>query len=174
MGRMFGSRRFMVPEEFELGAPLDQRTTVFTLGRLVRHFTTHLTEDTGCFDGPAGFAAVVAQAGEPAPEDRFPTVAALPRPGTRRVITRNRGRVAARLGWGGCLRRHGRASAPGACWRRSAGECHILMLMTLISAESTGVPHRIPTDNPALHGTIWTDARMASRPVTRLYAGETG
>lgn len=76
MGRMFGSRRFMAPEELELGAPLDQRTTVFTLGRLVRHFTTRLTEDAGCFDGPAGLAAVVAQAVEPAPEDRFPTVAA--------------------------------------------------------------------------------------------------
>lgn len=76
MGRMFGSRRFMAPEEFRLGAPLDQRTTVFTLGRLVRHFTTRLTEDTGYFDGPAALAAVVAQAVEPAPEDRFPTVAA--------------------------------------------------------------------------------------------------
>ena len=62
MGRMFGSRRFMAPEEFELGAPLDQRTTVFTLGRLVRHFTTHLTEDAGHFDGPDALAAVVAQA----------------------------------------------------------------------------------------------------------------
>ena len=76
MGRMFGSRRFMAPEEFEFGAPLDQRTTVFTLGRLVRHFTTRLTEDAGCFGGPAGLGAVVAQAVEPAPEDRFPTVAA--------------------------------------------------------------------------------------------------
>jgi serine/threonine-protein kinase len=76
MGRMFGSRRFMAPEEFEFGAPLDQRTAVFTLGRLVRHFTTRLTEDAGCFDGPTGLAAVVAQAVEPAPEDRFPTVAA--------------------------------------------------------------------------------------------------
>ena len=76
MGRMFGSSRFMAPEEFELGAPLDQRTTVFTLGRLVRNFTTRLTEDIGYFDGPDGLAAVVAQAVEPAPEDRFPTVAA--------------------------------------------------------------------------------------------------
>lgn len=76
MGRMFGSSRFMAPEEFEFGALLDQRTTVFTLGRLVRHFTTRLTEDTGCFGGPAGLAAVVAQAVKPAPEDRFPTVAA--------------------------------------------------------------------------------------------------
>lgn len=76
MGRMFGSSRFMAPEEFELGALLDQRTTVFTLGRLVRHFTTRLTEDTGCFEGPEALAAVVAQAVAPAPEDRFPTVAA--------------------------------------------------------------------------------------------------
>lgn len=76
MGRMFGSSRFMAPEEFELGAALDQRTTVFTLGRLVRHFTTRLTEDAGCFNGPARLAAVVAQAVEPAPDDRFPTVAA--------------------------------------------------------------------------------------------------
>jgi serine/threonine protein kinase, bacterial len=76
MGRMFGSSRFMAPEEFEFGALLDQRTTVFTLGRLVRHFTTRLTEDAERFDGPAGLAAVIAQAVEPAPEDRFPTVAA--------------------------------------------------------------------------------------------------
>jgi serine/threonine-protein kinase len=76
MGRMFGSARFMAPEEFELGAPLDQRTTVFTLGRLVRHFTTRLTENVGCFDGSAALAAVVAQAVQLAPDDRFPTVAA--------------------------------------------------------------------------------------------------
>jgi serine/threonine-protein kinase len=33
MGRMFGSSRFMAPEEFERGARIDERTTVFTLGR---------------------------------------------------------------------------------------------------------------------------------------------
>ena len=33
MGRMFGSSRFMAPEEFELGATIDERTTVFTMGR---------------------------------------------------------------------------------------------------------------------------------------------
>jgi serine/threonine protein kinase, bacterial len=76
MGRMFGSSRFMAPEEFELGALLDQRTTVFTLGRMAWHFTTRLTEDAGSFDGPPGLAAVIARAVRPAPEDRFPTVAA--------------------------------------------------------------------------------------------------
>lgn len=87
MGRMFGSRRFMAPEEFELGAPLDQRTTVFTLGRLVRHFTTRLTEDAGCFDGPAGLAAVVAQAVEdPANPHQDPAdVPDAHRPGARRA-----------------------------------------------------------------------------------------
>ena len=30
---MFGSTRFMAPEEFELGARIDERTTVFNLGR---------------------------------------------------------------------------------------------------------------------------------------------
>lgn len=35
MGRMFGSTRFMAPEEFERGARIDEQTTVFTLGRTV-------------------------------------------------------------------------------------------------------------------------------------------
>ena len=33
MGRMFGSSRFMAHEEFERGARIDERTTVFTMGR---------------------------------------------------------------------------------------------------------------------------------------------
>lgn len=36
-GRMFGSARFMAPEETEAGAELGQRTTVFVLGRLLAH-----------------------------------------------------------------------------------------------------------------------------------------
>ena len=38
MGRMFGSTRFMAPEEFERGARIDERTTVFTLGRMISVF----------------------------------------------------------------------------------------------------------------------------------------
>ena len=38
MGRMFGSSRFMAPEEFALGATIDQRTTVFNLGRAAALF----------------------------------------------------------------------------------------------------------------------------------------
>ena len=35
MGRMFGSTRFMAPEEFQLDALIDERTTTFTMGRCV-------------------------------------------------------------------------------------------------------------------------------------------
>ena len=33
MGRMFGSTRFMAPEEFERGELINERTTIFTMGR---------------------------------------------------------------------------------------------------------------------------------------------
>ena len=74
MGRMFGSSRFMAPEEFELGAPLDARTTVFTLGRLVRHFGTGLTEDLARFCGGEVAADVVDRATRPVRRERFASV----------------------------------------------------------------------------------------------------
>ncbi len=75
MGRMFGSTRFMAPEELELGATIDQRTTVFTLGQLVTHFGTRLTEELGSFVGSPAAAEVLRRACRPEPSDRFPTVA---------------------------------------------------------------------------------------------------
>ncbi|MGP9681904.1 hypothetical protein [Brachybacterium sp. AOP3-A1-3] len=77
MGRMFGASRFMAPEEFELGAPLDARTTVFTLGRLVHHFGTGLTEDLSQFCGGEDAADVIARATRPARSERFGTVGEL-------------------------------------------------------------------------------------------------
>jgi serine/threonine-protein kinase len=76
MGRMFGATRFMAPEEFELGAVIDERTTVFTLGRLAWHFGTRLTERAEDFCGPARLAGVVRDACRPAPQDRWSGVAA--------------------------------------------------------------------------------------------------
>jgi serine/threonine protein kinase, bacterial len=76
MGRMFGATRFMAPEEFELGAVIDERTTVFTLGRLVWHFATRLTEDAQDFCGPAALAEVVQRAVLPVPSGRYDSVAA--------------------------------------------------------------------------------------------------
>lgn len=67
MGRMFGSTRFMAPEEFELGARIDERTTVFALGRTVAQFLALGTEATvwlithSCDDDPARRFQTVAQ-----------------------------------------------------------------------------------------------------------------
>ncbi len=62
MGRMFGSSRFMAPEEFTLGALIDQRTSVFTMGRTARVFLgDHL---------PGPLNGVVTRACRPDPADR--------------------------------------------------------------------------------------------------------
>lgn len=76
MGRMFGSSRFMAPEEFELGAVIDERTTTFTLGRLVWHFGTRLTEAAEDFCGSADVAHVIRQACQDLPSERYATVGA--------------------------------------------------------------------------------------------------
>ena len=40
MGRMWGSSRFMSPEEFELGAVIDEITNVYTMGATAFAFIT--------------------------------------------------------------------------------------------------------------------------------------
>ena len=77
MGRMFGATRFMAPEEFQFGAPIDQRTTVFTLGRLVWHVGTRLTERAEQFCGTSAARSVVERAIAPSRKDRFDRVADL-------------------------------------------------------------------------------------------------
>ncbi len=74
MGRMFGSSRFMAPEEFQLGAPIDQRTTVYNLGRLVWHFGTRIADRADHFCGSAAVQAVVQQATNTKRVNRFDTV----------------------------------------------------------------------------------------------------
>ncbi len=74
MGRMFGSDRYMAPEELTLGATIDQRTTVFTLARLVTHFATRLTEDLDAYVGSPASGEVLRRACRPDPVDRFATV----------------------------------------------------------------------------------------------------
>ena len=66
MGRMFGSDRFMAPEEYELGARIDERTTVFTLGRTVAQLLS---------PGMESVASLIARACDPHPDGRFQTVA---------------------------------------------------------------------------------------------------
>lgn len=75
MGRMFGSTRFMAPEEFELGALIGERTTVFTLGRLVWYFGTRLTDQVEDFCGSRAVAQVIQNACRPSRAERHDSVA---------------------------------------------------------------------------------------------------
>lgn len=70
MGRMFGSTRFMAPEEFAKGALIDQRTSVFTLGRTVLVLLGDGTTDRAAFRGPTALWTVAARACQPRPEHR--------------------------------------------------------------------------------------------------------
>lgn len=75
MGRMFGSDRYMAPEEYVLGATIDQRTTVSTLARLALHFGTATTDEPTRYIGGSRRAAVLVRATSTDPADRYPDVA---------------------------------------------------------------------------------------------------
>ncbi len=76
MGRMFGSSRFMSPEEFELGARIDQRSNVFTLGRAGLWCLSEDPDALESFRGPSELLEVFQRACQPRPADRFSSVAA--------------------------------------------------------------------------------------------------
>jgi hypothetical protein len=71
--RLPGSRRYMAPEEFVRGAVIDQRTTVYNLGRTIQH----LLDSSGGWRGSTAQRAVVDQATEASPAHRIPDVAAM-------------------------------------------------------------------------------------------------
>lgn len=77
MGRMFGSTRFMAPEELTLGAQVDEATTVFNLGRAAALFLGDGSLDVDRFRGGAEFFAVTARACEVDKAQRFQSVAEL-------------------------------------------------------------------------------------------------
>jgi len=62
MGRMFGSTRFMAPEEFSLGAPIDDRTTAFVMARTALVFLADGTLDRAAFRGTDAQYAVLQEA----------------------------------------------------------------------------------------------------------------
>jgi serine/threonine-protein kinase len=72
---MFGSTRFMAPEEFVLGDRIDQRTTVFTMGRTALQFLSDGSNDPTAFRGSPALFDVIMRACRPVQQDRFPTVA---------------------------------------------------------------------------------------------------
>jgi serine/threonine protein kinase len=71
--RLPGSRRYMAPEEHLRGAVIDERTTVFNLGRTL----FHLLDSASGWRGTAAQRAVVDTATRPSPSDRFADVASL-------------------------------------------------------------------------------------------------
>ena len=77
MGQMFGSTRFMAPEEFERGALIDEQTTVFVMGRTALVFLSDGTLDPEPFRGPQALFDVARRACEPIRADRFASMTAL-------------------------------------------------------------------------------------------------
>jgi serine/threonine-protein kinase len=64
-GRLPGSTRFMAPEEFTLGGRIDERPTVFTLGRVIERFLSDVD----------AVRELALHACHPDPEGRFRAVA---------------------------------------------------------------------------------------------------
>ena len=77
MGRLFGSDRFMAPEEFEKGARVDERTTVFNLGRTAAVFLADGTLARAAVRGTDAQHGAMAAACRPDPDDRLQRVAEL-------------------------------------------------------------------------------------------------
>lgn len=75
MGRMAGSSRFMAPEEFELGATIDERTTAFTMGRTAAVLMSDNSLGRGPFRGSDHQYEVMVRCCAEDPDDRFQTVA---------------------------------------------------------------------------------------------------
>ena len=75
MGRMFGSSRFMAPEEFERGARIDERTTVFTMGRTAAVLLSDGTLERQPFRGSDALYEVVRCACCDDPSGRYHLVA---------------------------------------------------------------------------------------------------
>jgi serine/threonine protein kinase, bacterial len=76
MGCMFGSTRFMAPEEFELGALIDERTNIFVMGRTALVFLSDGTLNVNAFRGTRALFEVVARACEPERSRRCESLAA--------------------------------------------------------------------------------------------------
>lgn len=69
--RMPGSTSFMAPEEWNPGATINRRTTVFTMGRTIDHL---LRSDSGRWRGSAAVLELVDRATQPDPDLRHPSV----------------------------------------------------------------------------------------------------
>ncbi len=71
--RLPGSERYMAPEEWLRGATIDERTTVFTLGRALHH----LLDSEHGWRGRKSQRKVIDRANAPDPPERYADVASL-------------------------------------------------------------------------------------------------
>ena len=74
MGRMFGSSRFMAPEEFERGAIIDEKTTVFTMGRTVANLLSDGSLARSAFRGGDGHYSILRRACCASRDQRFASI----------------------------------------------------------------------------------------------------
>ena len=88
MGRMWGSSRFMSPEEYELGAVLDEITNVFTLGQMGFSLFTDSDRSPGVFPLGMGCYDLLMKAISPEREKRFHTIAEFEENWKREIDTR--------------------------------------------------------------------------------------
>lgn len=78
MGRMWGSARFMSPEEHTLGARIDEVTNVYALGALAHTLLgDDETRSRASWAGTTEQFEIAARASRPGRGDRWPSVAAL-------------------------------------------------------------------------------------------------
>jgi serine/threonine-protein kinase len=78
MGRMWGSTRFMSPEEYRLGSVIDEVTNVFALGALAHTFLgDDASKDRAAWVGSEHQFQVAARALQPRREQRWASVAEL-------------------------------------------------------------------------------------------------
>ena len=77
VGRMFGSKRFMAPEEFRLGAEIDERTTVFNMGRTAAVLLSDNSLDREAFRGSDSQYEVMLRACRDHSDERFQSVSEL-------------------------------------------------------------------------------------------------
>jgi len=76
MGRMWGSSRFMSPEEFKLGDELDEVTTVYTLGAIAFALFAECSREEGAWTlGPHSYL-VAKKAVSEARDMRYPNIPA--------------------------------------------------------------------------------------------------
>ena len=71
MGRMFGSSRFMSPEEYERGVTIDGRTCVFVMGRTAAVLLSDNSLERAPFRGSDHQFEVMCRACRPDPGERF-------------------------------------------------------------------------------------------------------